>query len=92
LDICRVFGFEVRLRIDGDDGKIIHSKLEYGGGLVMVGQEGEPDDARVWKRSMKSPKTLGGATTHEVGRVTRWAPPLGLACTWSNANFADGEC
>ena len=64
--LCHAFGFEVRLRVDGDDGKVIHSELEYGGGLVMVSQEGLPDEARIWKRSMKSPKSLGGATTQSI--------------------------
>ncbi|MDH4063914.1 MAG: aminotransferase [Acidobacteriota bacterium] len=59
-------GFEVRLRVDGDDGTVIHSELEYGGGLVMVSQEGRPADARVWKRAMKSPKSLGGNTTQSI--------------------------
>ena len=64
--LCRAFGFEVRLRIADDAGRIIHSELEYGEGLVMVSQEGTPEEARRWKRSMKSPKSLAGSGTQAV--------------------------
>jgi uncharacterized glyoxalase superfamily protein PhnB len=58
--LCRVFGFEVRLRIEGAGGRIEHSELVYGEGLVMVGQEGGD---RPWKTRMRSPASLGGANT-----------------------------
>lgn len=64
--LCRAFGFEVRLRIADDAGRIIHSELEYGEGVVSVAQEGTPDDARRWKQSMKSPQTVGGACTQSI--------------------------
>ena len=34
--LCEAFGFEVRLKIEGDQGRIEHSELEYGDALVMV--------------------------------------------------------
>jgi uncharacterized glyoxalase superfamily protein PhnB len=37
--LCRAFGFEVRIKVDGDDGSIEHSELTYGEGLIMVGGE-----------------------------------------------------
>jgi uncharacterized glyoxalase superfamily protein PhnB len=40
--LCRAFGFEVRLKVEGDDGRIEHSELVYGEGLIMVG-EPKPD-------------------------------------------------
>jgi uncharacterized glyoxalase superfamily protein PhnB len=43
--LCRAFSFEVRLKIEGDDGGIIHSELTYGEGVVMVGQAGLPGRA-----------------------------------------------
>lgn len=64
--LCRAFGFEVRLKVEGDDGKIVHSELEYGEGLIMVGQEGTPADERIWKQSIKSPKSLGGACSQSI--------------------------
>ena len=37
--LCRAFGFTVRLRVDGPDGPIKHSELEYADALVMVSSE-----------------------------------------------------
>ena len=36
--LCRVFGFELQLKVVGDDGTVHHSELVFGGGLVMVGE------------------------------------------------------
>jgi uncharacterized glyoxalase superfamily protein PhnB len=36
--LCAAFGFEIRLKIEGEGGRIEHCELEYGGGLVMVSQ------------------------------------------------------
>ncbi len=59
--LCDAFGFEVRLKVEGDKGQIEHSELTYGEGLIMVAQE-TPDSPRRWKSAMRSPKTLNGAT------------------------------
>ena len=43
--LCAAFGFEIRLKIEGEGGHIEHSELTYGGdgdgdiGVVMVGSE-----------------------------------------------------
>jgi uncharacterized glyoxalase superfamily protein PhnB len=37
--LCRAFSFEVRLKVEGEDGSIQHSELTYGDGLIMVGAE-----------------------------------------------------
>jgi uncharacterized glyoxalase superfamily protein PhnB len=61
--LCRAFGFEIRLKVEGDAGEIVHSELTYGEGLIMVGGgHGEED----WRALMKSPKDLGGANTQSV--------------------------
>ena len=44
--LCCAFGFEVRLKVEGDGGRIEHSELVYGQALVMVGQSGDNPDAR----------------------------------------------
>ncbi len=61
--LCRVFGFEVRLRIEGEGGRIEHSELTFGDGLIQVGQEGSEQEPRMWKRLMKSPASQGGANS-----------------------------
>jgi uncharacterized glyoxalase superfamily protein PhnB len=55
--LCRAFGFEVQLKVEGDNGKIAHSELVLGGGLIMLG---DLDKGRTWR---KSPKDLGGVNT-----------------------------
>jgi uncharacterized glyoxalase superfamily protein PhnB len=64
--LCDAFGFEVRLRVEGEGGRIEHSELTYGEGLVMVGQEDETGAARPWKKYMRSPASLGGSTTQAL--------------------------
>jgi uncharacterized glyoxalase superfamily protein PhnB len=61
--IVRAFGFEVRLKHEGKDGRIEHSELWYGNGphegLIMVGSVGKGSERpRDWA---KSPAQLGGA-------------------------------
>jgi uncharacterized glyoxalase superfamily protein PhnB len=63
--LTRAFGFEVRLKVEGDHGRIEHSELTYGDALVMVGQAGpRPDgDSRSF---MASPRAVGGANTQSI--------------------------
>ncbi|MCB9597229.1 MAG: VOC family protein [Sandaracinaceae bacterium] len=35
--LCDAFGFEVQLKVEGENGAIEHSELVYGDGLIMVG-------------------------------------------------------
>ncbi|MDE3011412.1 MAG: VOC family protein [Pseudomonadota bacterium] len=60
--LCQAFGFAVRLRVERDDGSIAHSELEYGGGLIMVGQEEAADTPPRFGRRCVSPLTAGGNT------------------------------
>jgi uncharacterized glyoxalase superfamily protein PhnB len=63
--LCQAFGFEVRLKIEGEGGRIEHSELVFGGGLIMVG--GERHTAEHPKGTYpKSPKSLGGANTQNM--------------------------
>jgi uncharacterized glyoxalase superfamily protein PhnB len=64
--LCDAFGFEVRLRVEGDNGEIVHSELTYGEGLIMVGQEGVKAKERAWKALTRSPRSLGGSTTQAM--------------------------
>jgi uncharacterized glyoxalase superfamily protein PhnB len=63
--LCDAFGFEVRFQVADKNGRIEHSELTYGEGIVMVSQE-EPDSARRWKAAMRSPRSLGGASTQAI--------------------------
>lgn len=63
--LCRAFGFEVRLKVEGDAGRVEHSELLLGEGLVMAGQSGRSTDDP--KRSFRaSPRTVGAANTQSL--------------------------
>ena len=61
--LCKAFGFEIRLKIEGDGGVIEHSELTYGEGLMMIGDERRQVDK---DRPMRSPKSIGGVTTQSM--------------------------
>jgi uncharacterized glyoxalase superfamily protein PhnB len=63
--LCRAFGFEVRLKVEGDGGRIKHSELVYGGAVVMVAHSGErPTHPRMPPGA--SPHSIGGANTQSL--------------------------
>lgn len=51
------FGFEVRLRVDGEGGVVEHAELTLGEGLIMTGDARKAE--RPWR---KTPKELGAST------------------------------
>jgi uncharacterized glyoxalase superfamily protein PhnB len=62
--LARAFGFEVRLKVEGEPGEIVHSELVYGQGMIMVNAAHAAGDAvepgREWKAAHASPRDLGG--------------------------------
>jgi uncharacterized glyoxalase superfamily protein PhnB len=63
--LVRAFGFEVRLKVEGEGGRIEHSELVYGDGLLMVGTEMVGD--RPEHAQMASPRSCGGKNTQCLG-------------------------
>jgi uncharacterized glyoxalase superfamily protein PhnB len=61
--LCRAFGFEVRLRVEGEGGRIEHSELVFGEGLIMVGSTGGKDTSRPL---LQSPRSTGGVNTQTL--------------------------
>lgn len=59
--LCEAFDFEVRLKVEGEAGRIEHSELSYGDGLVMVGSE-RSGAAQRFGTDMLSPLSAGGNT------------------------------
>jgi uncharacterized glyoxalase superfamily protein PhnB len=55
----RAFGFETRLKVDGDDGGVVHSELVFGDGVVMVASV-----SRGPRRA--SPRSIDGANTQSL--------------------------
>lgn len=63
--LCHAFGFEVRLKIEGEGGRIEHSELVYGDGLIMVsGIERHPDKPVASHRA--SPQSIHGTNTQSL--------------------------
>lgn len=63
--LCAAFGFEVRLRIEGEGGRIEHSELDYGEGMIMVGSTHRgADDAVPLRRA--SPRSVDGVNTQAL--------------------------
>jgi uncharacterized glyoxalase superfamily protein PhnB len=64
--LCDAFGFAVRLKVEGEGGRIEHSELTLGDGVIMVAQERGKSDDRSWRTQLRSPASLGGANTQTL--------------------------
>jgi uncharacterized glyoxalase superfamily protein PhnB len=53
--LCRAFGFARRFVVPGPDGRVEHSELSFGTGVVMISSP-KPEGRRI------SPRSLGGAS------------------------------
>ena len=62
--LCRAFAFEVRIKVVGDDGRLAHSELVYGGGVFMVAPAGKSGGGG--KRVTRSPASCDGANTQSL--------------------------
>ena len=60
--LCKAFGFEVRLKVEGEGGRIEHSELTFGEGLIMVGDAVKSEKFP----QVRSPRQVGGANTQNV--------------------------
>ncbi len=60
--LCAAFGFTVRLRVEGEGGRIEHSELTYGDALVMVAQSGAKPGREDFPPGA-SPRGVNGANT-----------------------------
>lgn len=63
--LCRAFGFEVRLKVEGEGGSIEHSELTFGDGVIMVGSIGEKRE-RPERAFCASPRATGGHNTQSL--------------------------
>jgi uncharacterized glyoxalase superfamily protein PhnB len=63
--LCEAFGFEVKIKVEGDKGRIEHCELVYGDGLLMIAQE-TPESPRQWKAGLRSPVSLNGNGTQSI--------------------------
>jgi uncharacterized glyoxalase superfamily protein PhnB len=63
--LCAAFGFEVRLKVEGGDGRILHSELTFGDALIMVAQAGGRADRPQFPPGA-SPKGMAGVNTQSL--------------------------
>lgn len=60
--LCDAFGFTVRLKVEGEGGRIEHSELEFGEALVMVAGAEKADKFP----QVRSPGQVGGGNTQNL--------------------------
>jgi uncharacterized glyoxalase superfamily protein PhnB len=63
--LCDAFGFEVKLKVEGENGRIVHSELTYGEGLIMVAQE-NAETAKSNQQVLRSPRSMNGKNTQSL--------------------------
>jgi uncharacterized glyoxalase superfamily protein PhnB len=64
--LCRAYGFEIRLKVEGDEGRIEHSELTYGNdGLIMVSSE-KQGYGNEHGAPLRSPASVNGANTQSL--------------------------
>jgi uncharacterized glyoxalase superfamily protein PhnB len=61
--LCEAFGFEVQIKVEGDGGRVEHSELVFGGGLIMVGDTRGKSEKMPYARS---PSQVGGSNTQNM--------------------------
>jgi uncharacterized glyoxalase superfamily protein PhnB len=59
--LVKAFGFEVRLKVPGENGKIEHAELVFGDAVFMVG-----DARREQQPYRRAPSELDGANTQSI--------------------------
>jgi uncharacterized glyoxalase superfamily protein PhnB len=62
--LCHAFGFEVRVRVEDEDGHIQHSEVVFGDAVIMVGETGGD---RPGQDHMVSPRSVGGGNSQLLG-------------------------
>jgi uncharacterized glyoxalase superfamily protein PhnB len=63
--LCQAFGFEVRLKVEGEGGTIEHSELTFGDGLIMVGTAGKKRN-RADRATCVSPRSVDNLNTQSM--------------------------
>ena len=58
--LCQAFGFEVQLKMEGEGGRIEHSELKFGEGLVMVSTLRRKLGAQAAPPGEEPPRTSAG--------------------------------
>jgi uncharacterized glyoxalase superfamily protein PhnB len=62
--LCQAFGFEVQLLVEGDGGRVEHSELVLGGGLIIVG--GVESEKLAKSPYRRCPRQIDGFNTQNM--------------------------
>ena len=57
--LCRVLGFDVRIKVESETGELQHCELTFEEAVVMVGAVGGKEP---YQQLFRSPQTAGGVT------------------------------
>ncbi len=57
--LCKAFGFEIHLVVQGENGTIAHAQLSFGNAMIMLGSENDNE----YGNFLKTPKDLDGFNT-----------------------------
>ena len=82
--LCEAFGFVVRLKVEGEAGRIEHSELTYGDALIMVAQSGHKPGREHMPPGV-SPNSIGGGNTQ---CILLFADNVDDHCAHARANGA----
>ena len=63
--LCNAFGFDVRLKVDGEGGRVEHSELTIGDGLIMVSSEKDRANSGAVVK-LRSPASVEMANTQSL--------------------------
>jgi len=63
--LCNAFGFDVRLKVDGEAGRVEHSELTYGDGMIMVSSEKDRANSGAPVK-LRSPASVEMANTQSL--------------------------
>ena len=58
--LCKVFGFEKQMVMQGENNTIAHAQLSLGNGMIMLGSSQNPGE---WGKLVKQPDEIGGFET-----------------------------
>lgn len=84
--LCKAFGFQRRLVVEGEGGRIVHSELDFGEALVMIGEAGKKaSENDLVPMASQSPRSLGGAVTQAVAL---FVDDVDAHCAQAEANGA----
>lgn len=64
--LCDAFGFELKLKVEGNEGEIVHSELKLDDALIMVGGTRSSGAGKPYQALYRAPRAIGGGVTQAL--------------------------